>query len=690
MAGIDYTIPGQFKGIQLESPMNQMAQAMQLRGLQEASQQHALKLQEYQQQQQERNALAQLMATPGLTYGSDEFFNRLAAVAPTHFEKIASGVEKRQAAEAQRQLALSTEEQRKAATLESQRKTRLANREFGLRKIAGAPDYGQAVSMIERSVRAGEIDREEADDMLSRLSPDTDMSQFRTQTLTNMLAPEKALTASYDIEKAKLGVSKEEQDIEKAKFDLEVKKIDERLKQFNEVFPAYSIQSEEDVEARIRAMADDKILGPLSTRFGSLEDTIARNKAEFRRDPRSYIQRMSGVSAENILKAAEEKEQADFSQDQLTRALNKQPLISIDEWRASRRQPQAAPAPAAAIAPASADVAMPTEAATRTTGGDKRLAEVPVVADVSGVDFLDPTAQALYTLASNPKNKDRASALTHMADKIQAEHEKRLEENRKAGKLTGDFLNVTVAEDLIAELQKNPTPLNLAKIKNLRGQIKAANEGKGTKVNVGVKLPPQEKAFEEELGSGQAKKILKSKEQAEDARDMLDTVSIGRNILKSGAITGAGADFFVGLNQALKTAGVDFGYADASANSQAYTANMAQNVGKLIKLFGAGTGLSNADRDYAEKMAGGKIALDRTALERILDIQERAARNVIKRHNKSVEGIKTNVPLTVDVEEPAAAKSIPKTNAKGWKLHTDKNGKQAYVSPDGKQYEEVK
>lgn len=30
------------------------------------------------------------------------------------------------------------------------------------------------------------------------------------------------------------------------------------------------------------------------------------------------------------------------------------------------------------------------------------------------------------------------------------------------------------------------------------------------------------------------------------------------------------------------------------------------------------------------------------------------------------------------------------TNAKGWVLHTDKNGNKAYVSPDGKQYEEVK
>jgi hypothetical protein len=36
------------------------------------------------------------------------------------------------------------------------------------------------------------------------------------------------------------------------------------------------------------------------------------------------------------------------------------------------------------------------------------------------------------------------------------------------------------------------------------------------------------------------------------------------------------------------------------------------------------------------------------------------------------------------------AEAAPTKNAKGWTLHTDKNGNKAYVSPDGKQYEEVK
>ena len=191
-----------------------------------------------------------------------------------------------------------------------------------------------------------------------------------------------------------------------------------------------------------------------------------------------------------------------------------------------------------------------------------------------------------------------------------------------------------------------------------------------------VNLPPQQGAFEGELGKGQAKSIIENRAVAQDAASIIDTVNIGRDILKGKIITGAGADFLVNFNQALKTAGVDFGYADAAANSQAYAANMAQNVGKIIKQFGAGTGLSDADRQYAEKMAGGKITLDAKALNKILDINERAARNVITRHNKDVEGIKTNIPLKVEMPAKRAEAPITAVNpSTGARIQSTDGGK---------------
>ena len=97
MATIDYTIPGQFKGIQIEPPMNAMARAMELRGLQEASNLNALRMQEQQLKMaemqklgQQRNALSQIHADPNVKIGSPEYLNRVAAEAPDLYEQVAA------------------------------------------------------------------------------------------------------------------------------------------------------------------------------------------------------------------------------------------------------------------------------------------------------------------------------------------------------------------------------------------------------------------------------------------------------------------------------------------------------------------------------------------------------------------------------------------------------------------------
>jgi hypothetical protein len=164
----------------------------------------------------------------------------------------------------------------------------------------------------------------------------------------------------------------------------------------------------------------------------------------------------------------------------------------------------------------------------------------------------------------------------------------------------------------------------------------------------------QEKEFEKELGKGQAQKVLTSKASAEDAAQILATNMVGKNLLDKGMITGAGADFFVQLNKGLLRAGMDFGGADAAQNSQAYGALMAANTAKIIKQFGAGTGLSDADREYALKAAAGDISMDEKAIRKILNINNKAAQNAINKHNRDVSGIKTNIPLAVDVRDYTA------------------------------------
>jgi hypothetical protein len=197
-------------------------------------------------------------------------------------------------------------------------------------------------------------------------------------------------------------------------------------------------------------------------------------------------------------------------------------------------------------------------------------------------------------------------------------------------------------------LKATGTPVTLQNVMRLK-----ASGAASTTVN----MPPQEKSFETGLGAGQSKQAIDSKIAAQGAAAIIETNQTGRNILNSGAITGTGANFLVGFNNALKQAGIDAGYADAAANSQAYAAAMGANVGQLIKQFGAGTGLSDADREFAMQMAGGKITLTEQALRKILDINDKAAGKVIDTHNKTYANIKTNIPLAV--EKPVGAAPPP-------------------------------
>lgn len=82
---------------------------------------------------------------------------------------------------------------------------------------------------------------------------------------------------------------------------------------------------------------------------------------------------------------------------------------------------------------------------------------------------------------------------------------------------------------------------------------------------------------------------------------------------------------------------------------------------------------------------------DRTYFPQIGDKSDQIANKAALRQ-RAIEGVLIEVPSDkrpkVEQGKPKAAPAA--TNAKGWALHTDAKGNKAYVSPDGKQYEEVK
>ncbi len=176
-----------------------------------------------------------------------------------------------------------------------------------------------------------------------------------------------------------------------------------------------------------------------------------------------------------------------------------------------------------------------------------------------------------------------------------------------------------------------------------------------------------DKEFWKKFGDDQAAAFSAEQAAAKDAVTGIKDIHEGRRLLDAGVITGAGANLKVTLGKALQAGGVNYSD-DAVANTEAYVANAGRSVGKLIKQFGAGTGLSDADRDYAEKMAGGKIALNEGSIRKILDINERAYRNVIRSYRPKARAIQNHpnsqfMPYAVDVEEPPEYQAQP--NASG-------------------------
>jgi len=492
MAGIDYTIPGQFKGVQIEPPENAMMRAMQLRGLQESSQMNALKMQEYQQDVMEKNALAQIYANPKLKYGSPEFFAQVAQHAPRYYEKIATGEAQRLTGEAQRQTALATQQTREQQAEAAQLKNRETRRAAAIGQIASARSPREALEMSQDFFAAGDIGQRDVNSLMDELYNAPNMEDFSKRRRVGLLEPDKALAESRATEEAG-----------QKRFKANVEQTDARLKEFNEAFPALSIRSEADVAERIRAMATDEILGPLSQRFGSLESIIARNVAEYKRNPINYVKRLSGVSAVEMLKTAEEKENQEYSQYRLNELLNRRQPLTPEEYFKRARGAAAAPAAALAVvdaAPAVATVTAPKAAYVEGLLGSERPAaatdqtatpaaaadataaastkqeipaETPVVKEdrVFGVDLLDPDAQALYTAAASEKDPTAKETYFKLAEKIQTESAAR----RRNQEYTGTYQNVDIALRELERLKKEPpTPDIQNRIKVLQGLIDAA------------------------------------------------------------------------------------------------------------------------------------------------------------------------------------------------------------------------
>lgn len=158
--------------------------------------------------------------------------------------------------------------------------------------------------------------------------------------------------------------------------------------------------------------------------------------------------------------------------------------------------------------------------------------------------------------------------------------------------------------------------------------------GKGQQINVNTNQNPYEKAVAQAFGKSVENKdtALKSIKSAETLLGLLDQPMM----------TGSTAGIRTAVGGFMKDVGLWDDKKDLVANTQTYMAQAGKQTAQIIKDFGAGTGLSDADREYAQRIAGGDIKVTEKALRDINRLNIVASVNSIAAYNKSVE--QSNLP----------------------------------------------
>jgi hypothetical protein len=142
---------------------------------------------------------------------------------------------------------------------------------------------------------------------------------------------------------------------------------------------------------------------------------------------------------------------------------------------------------------------------------------------------------------------------------------------------------------------------------------------------VSVDARPAAKKFGDTLGETAAKRLDNFRERAESAVSSLQNSEQLSPLLDD-------PKFISGTFANARTAVAKAVGIDVSA-TESYFAGVGQQVAERITAFGAGTGLSDADRDFAKKIAAGEETLDVKSIRRIIRINNQSAQNVIDRYN---------------------------------------------------------
>jgi hypothetical protein len=145
----------------------------------------------------------------------------------------------------------------------------------------------------------------------------------------------------------------------------------------------------------------------------------------------------------------------------------------------------------------------------------------------------------------------------------------------------------------------------------------------------------------EKLADESVKDIVNLRDKARTAKSKVDVLNRQLARLEGGMPTGIAANIQVGLARVGQLMGMP--YNPQLVSAQEYMMEVANLVKQEIKAFGSGTSITDADREYTQRMVGGDITQQAEALENMLKIYKEAAEGTIKDYNEVVQSTSKKV-----------------------------------------------
>ena len=146
----------------------------------------------------------------------------------------------------------------------------------------------------------------------------------------------------------------------------------------------------------------------------------------------------------------------------------------------------------------------------------------------------------------------------------------------------------------------------------------------------------------DELAKVGAKSFAELAENAGKAADSLSSINRSLPNLDN-MFTGAGAEIKLNIVRYAETLGIPVSDPSSIVDTEAYIADSGRRVAQYIVNLGAGTGLSDADRKYAERVVAGDITLDAGTLKRLLEDMRKGAKNKIEMYKKTRGRVKQSL-----------------------------------------------